>query len=136
MRQDAERWHVDPMAARRRRRPNAYAVGPASGPGDFDAAAPEYDLDAASLGQAFDAVAMAEPRVRRIAGAPGDPWVSYEQRSRFLRFPDYVSVRFLDLGEGRATLAVLSRSRFGYSDLGVNRQRVEKWLAGLAAFAR
>lgn len=136
MRHDAGRWHVDPMAARRWRRPNAWRVGPAREAGAFDAAAPEYDLSAVSLAEALDAVAMAEPRTRRVAGARGDLWVTYEQRSRLLGLPDYVSVRFLDLEGGGATLGVLSRSRFGWSDLGVNRKRVEKWLAALEAFAR
>jgi uncharacterized protein (DUF1499 family) len=51
-------------------------------------------------------------------------------------FPDYVSVRFLDLGDGETGVAVYSRARYGQSDLGVNRARVENWLAALEPYAR
>src|SRR3546814_20275456 len=57
------------------------------------------------------------------------------QRSRLFRFADDVSVRFIDNGNGNgtATLAIYSRSRLGYGDLGVNRSRVQRWLALLQA---
>ena len=34
-------------------------------------------------------------------------------------------------GEGRSALVILSRSRFGKSDLGVNRARITQWLEAL-----
>jgi len=43
-------------------------------------------------------------------------------------WPDYISVRAVAV-EGGAALAVWSRSRYGYSDMGVNRARVGRWLA-------
>jgi uncharacterized protein (DUF1499 family) len=57
--------------------------------------------------------------------------MTYVQRSRFWGFPDYVSVRAVDLGDGSSALAIFSRSRYGASDLGVNRARVDAWLARL-----
>jgi uncharacterized protein (DUF1499 family) len=33
-------------------------------------------------------------------------------------------------GDG-STIAIYSRSRFGYSDLGVNQRRVEEWMTAL-----
>jgi uncharacterized protein (DUF1499 family) len=53
-----------------------------------------------------------------------------------MRFPDYITLRTVDLGDGVSGIAVWSRSRYGYSDLGVNRERVEKLLAALQPFAR
>ena len=49
-------------------------------------------------------------------------------RSALFGFPDLVSVKFLDLKGGKATLALYSRSVYGRSDLGVNRARSLAWL--------
>lgn len=132
---DPARWHVDPAAAPGTGQPNAWRIGPAGGPQPIDAEAPEFALAAEDLAAAFDAMALAEPRTRRLAGAPGDLWMTYVQRSRLMAFPDYVSVRIIPLGPDRSTLAIYSRARYGQSDLGVNRARVENWLAALAEHA-
>jgi uncharacterized protein (DUF1499 family) len=43
-------------------------------------------------------------------------------------FPDMISAKASPEGEG-TRLSVWSRSRYGYSDMGVNRARVEAWLS-------
>ena len=48
-----------------------------------------------------------------------------------MRYPDSITVRFLPLEEGRSTLAIYSRSHYGRSDFGVNKERVDGWLASL-----
>jgi uncharacterized protein (DUF1499 family) len=88
-------------------------------------------MPAADLAAAFDRIALSAPRTTRLAGSPGDLWTTYVQRSRLWRFPDYISVRAIDLGDGMSALAIYSRSRYGASDLGVNRARVEEWMARL-----
>jgi uncharacterized protein (DUF1499 family) len=132
---DPARWHVDPAAAPGTGQPNAWRIGPPGGEQAVDAEAPEFALAAQDLAAAFDAMALAEPRTRRLAGTPDDLWMTYVQRSRFMAFPDYVSVRIIPLGPDRSTLAIYSRARYGQSDLGVNRARVENWLAALAEHA-
>ena len=72
-----------------------------------------------------------QPRTREIAGNPDTRQYDYMQRSWLFRFPDTVTVRFIALGAGRSTLAVYSRSHYGYSDLGVNQARVRAWLSAL-----
>lgn len=133
---DPRVWHVDPLEAPRTGRPNAWRVAPPGALVQIDAAAPVYALGASDLAQAFDARVQEEPRTTRLAGRPSGLWATYIVRSRHLRFPDYVSVRFLDLADGASTLAIYSRARYGRSDLGVNRARVENWLAALRAFER
>ncbi len=128
---DPARWHADPLVAERTGRPNDYLVAPegmAAAPVDrvFEPAAGSP----AALMDRLHAVATAEPRVSVVAGRPEDLFVTYVQRSAVFGFPDYVSVRAVPVGEG-AGLAIWSRSRFGYSDLGVNAARVERWLAAL-----
>lgn len=116
-------WHVDPLAAERTGRPNAWllALG-----GDAPPVA-STDPPAAVLAR-LDAAAMAEPGVERLAGSPGEGLVTWVQRSRAMGFPDAVSIRAAPAGDG-SIVTVFSRSRYGYSDMGVNRARVERWLA-------
>jgi len=129
-------WHVDPLTAPVSETPNSYRVAP-EGLSDqpIDMVAPIYAIDAATLAAAFDAFVMGQPRVERLAGTVEEGWITYIQRTEQLRFPDYISVRFYDLEDsGLATLALYSRSRFGYSDMGVNAARVQSWLTSIQSF--
>jgi Protein of unknown function (DUF1499) len=124
-------WHVDPAAAQRTGAPNDYLVAP-EGATDAppDRIAEPHPLAPRALLQAFDRVATGAPRTERIAGSPEEGWVTYVQRSRVFGFPDYVSVRAVEM-PGASALVVWSRSRFGHGDFGVNQARVEDWLARL-----
>jgi uncharacterized protein (DUF1499 family) len=123
-------WHVDPRTAPGTGKPNAWRIGPPGSTG-IDAEAPVYRLAPEALAKRLDAIAIAEPRARRLAGSPEAGFVTYVHRSRVFGFPDYTSVR-VEPAEGGTTLAIFARARFGTSDLGVNRARVERWLATLA----
>lgn len=116
-------WHVDPRPGVSTGKPNEALLLPGQG-------APVYGVPPLDLAARLDAVAMAEPRTARLAGGPEDGFTTYVQRSRWLAFPDYISVR-VEPAEGGATLAIWSRSRFGHSDLGVNAARLERWLQPL-----
>lgn len=131
---DVDRWHVDPVKVSASGLANGYRVAP-SAAGAY-AAVPVFPVPADALATALDAVAAAAPRTDRLAGSLDDRWVTYVQRSKWIGFPDYISVRILDMGGGTSSLAMFSRSRFGRSDLGVNRKRVENWLAELQAAER
>lgn len=122
---DPQVWHVDPGAALRTGKPNDYLV--ADG-GDRPALAVAETPEA--LLTRLDAAAMAEDGVTRLAGAPEAGWVTYVQRTRLMGYPDAISVFAVPEGEG-ARLSLYSRSRYGHSDLGVNKARVERWLAAL-----
>jgi uncharacterized protein (DUF1499 family) len=52
----------------------------------------------------------------------------YLQRSARFRFPDIVTVRFIAVSPAQSTLAIYSRSLYGKSDFGVNRERIDAWL--------
>jgi uncharacterized protein (DUF1499 family) len=58
------------------------------------------------------------------------------QRSAVFGFPDIVTAEFVALGRRRSSLALFSRARYGRWDFAVNRRRVARWLARLAAAAR
>ncbi len=92
---------------------------------------------------------VAGERLRAIVaevakGEPGteivfeDRWEEHDRyivRSRLMRFPDTVDAHVIGAGEGRSTLALYSRSQIGYSDLGVNRARIERWLRRVGEIA-
>jgi uncharacterized protein (DUF1499 family) len=72
-----------------------------------------------------------QPRVERRAVSEDELQYDFVQRSPLLRFPDTITVRFIPLSPTTSTLAMYSRSHYGYSDFGVNRRRIETWLASL-----
>ena len=134
---DSVEFHAEPLEAPGTGKRNSWRVGPdGAGPQPLDATTPVYDATPAYLAAAFDAFAMAQPGVSRLKVSDDDLCVTYVQRSRIMGFPDYFSIRFLDLGNGDAGVAVFSRARFGENDLGVNKARVENWLAALEPFER
>jgi len=125
---DPKIWHIDPLKAKLPNRPNAFLMLPDSAKNPSQV----FDKDAKTLALAFDSLALSKPHVQRLAGDPADLFTTYIARTPLMRFPDYISVRAVDLGNGRAALAIFSRARFGYSDRGVNRKRILAWLAALA----
>ncbi len=119
---DPADWHVDPIAA-----PDPGAGGVLMKPGPD---ARTWPAEPRALLAAFDRIALAAPRTMRLAGSPGTGHVTYIARSKWLGFPDYVSVRAVP-AEGGAQLAVYSRLRFGQGDMGVNAARLDRWLGEL-----
>lgn len=112
--------------------PNQYLVCAAElCQAEANRAPPSFDVPAVSLREAWFQVVSEEPRVRLVESDDDLLQYAFVQRSAVFRFPDRITVRFLPLADGRSTLAVYSRSIYGYSDLGVNRRRVERWLTAL-----
>jgi hypothetical protein len=114
---DPARWHVDPAAASDPGRKGVKLRHDMTLPPDQALAA-------------FDAVARRHPRTRPLAGSVAQGHVTYVVRSLVFGFPDYVSARAEPAGDG-AVLHILSRLRFGGSDMGVNGARMAAWLAVL-----
>lgn len=57
--------------------------------------------------------------------------IFYVQLHSKYRFPDYVSIEFVTQGDGQSSLAIMSRSKYGFSDYGVNEKRVKSLLEQL-----
>jgi len=98
-----------------------------------DATSPVFPIGAARLRDRWLEMIAGEPRVRLVQLDPAHLRVVLIQRSAILNFPDVVTVMFIPVGEDRSTVAVLSRSRYGRSDFGVNAARVRHWIEKLAA---
>lgn len=73
--------------------------------------------------QALHSIILETPRTEVLAGTPADGRVTYVTRSLWFGFPDYTTVQ-----EAGDHLELWARLRFGQSDTGVNKARVEGWL--------
>jgi uncharacterized protein (DUF1499 family) len=114
--------------------PNQYLLCPASlCQAQTDGEAPIFDVPVTKLRADWDEVIAEQPRVQVLRRDLTNEQVDYVQRSRLLRFPDLITVRFVPIDDTHATLAIYSRSVYGKGDMGVNRARVEDWLAKLRA---
>ena len=111
--------------------PNQYLVCPPDlcAAGEAHGASPLFAVSVEELRTRWDAVIAAQPRM--VTLAEHDHQIDYVQRTALIRYPDIITVRFIPLTPARSTLALYSRSVYGSSDFGVNRARIESWLAGL-----
>lgn len=76
----------------------------------------------------LNAIILATPRTEVLDGSVSEGQVTYITRSQWMGFPDYTTVKLSD-----GVLELWARLRFGRADMGVNRDRVEGWLAQLGA---
>ena len=120
-----DQWHINPLTA----------VSPGQGGvllrlsgGDITPAG--FAEPPAELLARLDAIIRATPRTTCIAGSVDEGRLTYITRSRGFGFPDFATIAVEQVGE-QSFPVILSRLRFGKSDLGVNRARVTGWLVAL-----
>lgn len=121
------RWHVDPLTAERTGKPNDYVVAPEG----VTVESPDRIAETRSgtpKEVLFQFDAIASQNASMLAGSLDDLHITYVQRSSLLGFPDYITVKAVEV-DGGAALVIYSRSRYGRSDLGVNKKRIDGWLA-------
>jgi uncharacterized protein (DUF1499 family) len=83
--------------------------------------------DPADVLARLDAIALATPRTRRLAGSVEEGRITWVTRSRLMGYPDYTTAQVMP-GPG---LCVLGRQRFGSGDWGVNAARIGGWMQEL-----
>ncbi len=115
-------------------KPNQYLLAP---PGLCAEAvahreSPRFALSAPELAARFADSLRTEPRLEWAERSADGLAARLVQRSAVFRFPDDIDVRFLATPEGGSTLAIYARARYGTYDFGVNRHRIERWLARLS----
>lgn len=106
-------------------------IGDRDDAGSFQATR-QITTPGADILQAIDVVILRTPRTKRIAGDVEDGILTYETRSLIMGFPDYTTV-WIDstiAGEG-PHVNIRGQLRFGQSDMGVNKARIQGWLAEL-----
>jgi uncharacterized protein (DUF1499 family) len=115
--------------------PNTWLIEPAAeagwDPPEPDAVAPTFELPAARLAEHWRDLVASQQRSRVLGVSADGLQVEAEQRSALFGFVDRISFRAVPLGQGRSTFAAYSRSGVGYWDLGVNRRRLQAWVAEL-----
>lgn len=78
--------------------------------------------------------ALAEDRTSILAGSAADGKMTFVTRTKLWGFPDYTTASIIPLGSvdnAGPLLMIDGRLRFGKSDLGVNKARIERWLTAL-----
>jgi uncharacterized protein (DUF1499 family) len=121
---------------KRRRSPNDALACPAGFcTAKSDITPPVFTMPATALRRAFANAIAPEPDIEKVASDDASLTDRFVQRTKLMRFPDTIDVRFIDLAGERSTLALYSRSQIGRSDFGVNRARIERWLSRLVAEA-
>ena len=99
-------------------------------PDDFCLAAatdftpPVFEMSASDLFAKLNDVIDAERSWGKLEKDADALKLKFVATTGFMRFKDDIDVEVIPVDEGRSTLAVYSRSRVGYSDLGTNRKRV------------
>lgn len=120
---DAGLWHQDPEKAVPTGKPNEYRLTGAS--------AVTFNVDASELAHLVDGFVQSQPRINRIAGGAESLMTTYVQRSVIMGYPDYITIKISPVGVDQSRLEIFSRSRFGRSDLGVNKRRIDQWIAAI-----
>jgi len=113
---DAARWHVDPTTVTEIDDLNQYLAGDAV-PGDLETVA---DALKAALGGEM------------LAGSFAEGFATVVVRTPLIGYPDYVSAGLIAQGD-QTQVVLFSRSRFGKSDLGANKARVDGVIRQLQA---
>lgn len=88
--------------------------------------------------QALTQVAMETDRTVALMGTVDAGMVTFVTRSKVMGFPDYTTVSIIPAGtidNAGSLLMIEGRLRYGKSDLGVNKARIEGWLAALGPLA-
>lgn len=123
---------IDFAALRVTDNPNQFFMCPPGFCGDNPHAdSPVLEISVARLRQHWRDVLAAQPRVELLAEHEDGRQFDYVQRSARFRFPDLITVRFISVSNAKSTLAIYSRSVYGKSDFGVNRERIGAWLKSL-----
>ena len=92
---------------------------------------PVFGVSVEQLRGRWREVVAVRPRVVLLAEDEDGQQFDYVQRSARFRFPDIITVRFISVSSSQSTLAIYSRSIYGKSDFGVNRERIDAWLKTL-----
>lgn len=89
---------------------------------------PVYPVDLNTVVEHWKKIINQEKRVELVDSNNQQNKFTYIQVSKLMRFPDTINIEFIPLEHNHTTLAIYSQSKYGYSDFGVNKQRVTKWL--------
>lgn len=93
--------------------------------------APVFDISKSKLQKIGDKILKAMPRMQLIKADTAESKFFYVQKSLVFRFPDYITIQYIDVSPQQSSVALLSRSKYGYYDFSVNKKRVQSILRQL-----
>lgn len=92
---------------------------------------PEYPVSADDLFNAWNLMISQEQNVTVLDSVPSRGQYDYIAKTSAFGFPNIVTVQFIALTDTSSTIAVYSRSKFGFYDFGLNKKRLQKWMQQL-----
>lgn len=95
---------------------------------DPDEFSPEFDIPPEKLRAILLEYADLQVNVRRLRLDLAKQQYDFADQSPTMRFPDIITVRIIDLGAGRSTIAIYSRSVSSFAKKGSNAKRARRWL--------
>lgn len=113
------------------RSPNTCLATPTWQAGFRHVETPLYPVSPARLLEVLSRAAAGFPRTSPYGDWPARRQAQWVERSGLMNYPDIIVAEAVDGPQGGAGLFLYSRSLFGWSDLGANRARVDRWLAAL-----
>ena len=125
---------VDLKTVKLPKTPNAYLIAPKGYCSSVHAhdIAPIFDMSRDALWVRVLDVVNSMPRVVLHDQDKAQGYVDFTQRSLVFRFPDRIVINVLTGSTAKqSTIAVLSRSKYGRSDLGANKARVTRMLSAI-----
>ncbi len=122
---------IDMAHLQRPETPNTALAAPDGFTPTPDFLTPVYNRPADDLYAAVIKMAEAQDRTYLLARFDDRRQAQFVARIAVFGFPDLIAVQVLKDGADRSRLVIWSRSVYGYSDFGVNRRRVARWLAAI-----
>ncbi len=95
--------------------------------------APVFQVSRDEAVQVWDTMMAQKTRFARLNTRDKPDRRQYEERSKLMRFPDRISVQFLERSPTTSSVAIFSQSKYGYSDMGVNEARVVRLMTEFRA---
>lgn len=130
----ADLGEVDFATLARRATPNdALACLPAFCAAKADVPAPVFEQPFGDVFLAIQDAVVHEPGLEQVDADAAAGTLRFVQRSRLLGFPDTINVKVMPAEGGGTAVLIYSRSQIGRSDLGVNLERVKRWIGLLQA---
>ncbi|MEM1244256.1 MAG: DUF1499 domain-containing protein [Pseudomonadota bacterium] len=71
------------------------------------------------------------PRIKKVQEDVAKNQQIYVRRTRIMKFPDIINIQFIKIDDTHSTFSMLSRAKYGYSDLNVNPTFVASFIRDL-----